>query len=435
MEWHFVGRTQLLETIRRALRDSATGPFVIAGERGSGRTSLVERLIESPEAARYHVVRIVSSDTPADVAARAGDGPGALLVVDDAHLCDHASLLALRELARRRGAAIVATTLAGTPDRRPDPTDCLRFEPGARTLVLQPLTVEEVAALLSEIAGGHVRQATAAALHSASRGNAALLHDLLVGRGLVDRLTRGTGGWELRQVPRWQGRPRRQGTRHLVEATWDAWRGRAFDRAFELCKAAAWCGEEQLVAVPMAHLLLLRGRPLECLRFLDSLGTGAVETTPHLALARALALANGLGKPQAAADFLLRAALAGGVTRPQPLYLAYRAWIMALTGLGTAEPASVDRDDRETALFVHAAQAMAELRLRSERAVFHLRRALALVSGGMEAGPPWLSPHLTACLIDALLLAGRSSEATLLAANFHAAEPASGWEVVSVLAA
>ncbi|NUR86912.1 MAG: hypothetical protein HOY71_22760 [Nonomuraea sp.] len=220
----------------------------------------------------------------------------------------------------------------------------------------------------------------------------------------------------------------------LVEATWEAWRGRAFDRAYELCKATAWCGDQRRIAVPLAHLLLLRGQAADCDRFLDSLPPGTVESTPHLALARAINLACGLGRPAAAAEFLLGAAVRERSSR----YLAYRAWITALTGLTTADTGRTDRDDPESALFAHAAQAMAALRERSDSAVFHLRRALAVLDGGLEAGPPWLAPHLTACLIDALLLAGRTGEATLLAAGFHAGEPASGWDValaVSQLAA
>ncbi|MER6944264.1 AAA family ATPase [Nonomuraea sp. NPDC000554] len=432
MEWHFVGRSQQLETIRAALRDTCAGPIVIAGEPGAGRSALVEQVLESQEAAPYEVVRLRAADITGDITDRvqpAGGGRDLLLVVDDAHLSDHASLLSLRELGRRKLGTVLVTTLTGESARRPDPTDCLRFEPDARSLTLPPFTVAEVAALLARLAGGHVRQATALALHSASRGNAALLHDFLVARGLADRLVRGATGWEFAAVTEWRPRSGQAASlRHLVDATHEAWSGLAFDRAYELCKAAAWCGKGELVAAPLAHLLLLRGRPHDSMRFLDSLPESVVETTPHLALAKAINLACGLGRPGAAAEFLLHAALLGGA-RPQPRYLAYRAWIMALTGRAAEGLGMIDREDRETALFVHAAQAMTTLRVRPDEAVFHLRRALALIAGGMDPGPPWLSPHLTACLIDALLLTGRTGEATLLAAGFHGGEPSSGWDV------
>ncbi|MEU7899591.1 AAA family ATPase [Nonomuraea sp. NPDC049152] len=427
MEWHFVGRSQQLTSIRAALRAARPGSIVITGERGSGRSSLVEQALRSPEAAGYDVVRLDATVTADGIAGRVPSDPvkPLLLVVDDAHLSGHDSLLALRELGRRKIGTVLVTALSGEQARRPDPTDCLRFEPGTRSLALPPFTVGEVAALLSSLAGGHVKQATADALHAATRGNAALLRELLVGRGLGARLSRAHGGWEMQAVTEWRARPGTVGPPlHLVEATWQAWSALCFDRAYELCKAAAWCGMGHLVAVPLAHLLLLRGRPYDSMRFLDSLPAGVVENTPHLALARAINLACGLGSPAAAADFLRRA---GSPSRP--MYDAYRAWVMALTGGGTDGAARIERGDRESALFAHAAQAMVTLRVRPQEAVFHLRRALALLAGGMGAGPPWLTPHLTACLIDALLLAGRSAEATLLATGFHGGEARSGWDV------
>ncbi|MFI7700857.1 ATP-binding protein [Nonomuraea sp. NPDC049480] len=433
MKWHFVGRSEQLATIRLALGAAGRGPIIVTGEPGVGRTRLAEHVLESPEAAAYEIVRLRAGDSPGDIAARvraAAGGRPLLLFMDDAQAGDDARLLALRAAAESapRARALV-TTLSGPAARRPDPVDCLRFEPGAHIVEVPPLTAGEMSALLSGLAGGHVRQATAEALHAATGGNPGLLHEFLVGRGLTERLTRGAAGWEFQCATEWPHAAEPAGaTPHLVRATWEAWAGLAFDRAFELCKAAAWCGEGHTVSVPLAHLLLLRGRGRDSMSFLDSLPDGEVESTPHLVLARAVNLACGQGRPEAAADFLLRTAVSGG-SRPRPLLLAYRAWILALTGRSAGDAGAIERPDRETALFVHAAQAMATLRTRPHEAVFYLRRALALTAGGVEAGPPWLPPHLTACLIDALLLAGRAGEATLLAAGFHRGEPGSGWDV------
>jgi len=41
-----------------------------------------------------------------------------------------------------------------------------------------------------------------------------------------------------------------------------------------------------------------------------------------------------------------------------------------------------------------------------------------------------MRPYLRARLIDALLFAGRISEATAVASDFHAGERTSGWDVV-----
>ncbi|MGH3980171.1 MAG: hypothetical protein ACRDRZ_14400 [Pseudonocardiaceae bacterium] len=70
-------------------------------------------------------------------------------------------------------------------------------------------------------------------------------------------------------------------------------------------------------------------------------------------------------------------------------------------------------------------------------AISQLRPALALADGQRHT-MPWLRPYLNACLIDALLLAGRAREATSYASSFHGGAPGSGWDVavaVSTLAA
>jgi hypothetical protein len=118
--------------------------------------------------------------------------------------------------------------------------------------------------------------------------------------------------------------------------------------------------------------------------------------------------------------------------------LAYRAWILAVTG-NVAKAAEgmdrVTRSDRETAVFVHATRAGIMSALgRANEAVFHFRRALATAES-CPAIPPWLPPYLTACLIDAMMLAGRLKEATAIAGGFHAGEPGSGWEVTVTLSA
>ncbi|MDP4506230.1 ATP-binding protein [Nonomuraea turcica] len=433
MNWHFVGRREQLAMIRTVLRAAGGDPLIVTGEPGAGRTRLVEHVLESGEAARYEIVLLGPRDGAGEIAARVRAVPQdrpLLLVMDDAQDSDDESLLALRAAAGRSPhARVLVTTVSGPAARRPDPVDCLRFEPGACIVDVPPLTAEEVSALLGGLAGGHVRQATADALHAATGGNPGLLREFLVGRGLSERLTRGAAGWEFQCATEWPPPPDpAAATPRLVDATREAWASRAFDRAFELCKAAVWCGEGHAVSVPLAHLLLLRGRGRDSMAFLDSLPDGVVRSTPHLALARAVNLTRGPGGPAAAAEFLLRAAVAAG-PRPRPLLLAYRAWVLALTGRSAGDAGAIERPDRETALFVHAAQAMATLRTRPDEAVFHLRRALALTAGGLEVGPPWLRPHLTACLIDALLLAGRAGEATLLAAGFHGGEPGSGWDV------
>ncbi|MEU9890737.1 hypothetical protein [Sphaerisporangium sp. NPDC051011] len=432
MHWNFVGRNEQLESIRVSLRARVAGPIIIEGERGMGRTALLERALESEEASSFEIVRVEASEPASGVAARVpANGRQLLLVVDDAHLSDHATLLSLRDMCRRGAGTLLVTTAPEGSVPHPDPADSLRFEPHRRNVHLPPLALDDVTTLLADIIGGHVRHATAEALHAASGGSPALLRELITSCDLGVHFVLRNNLWEFREVSTWTSGGTRRSLELLSKATTQAWYELQLERAHELCKAAVWCGAGEMVAPVLAHLLLLHCRAQDVVDFLDSMPDDTVETTPHLALAKAMAMAFGLGQPMGAEDFLLKAALLRG-PRPGGRYLAYRSWIQALTGRGSEGSAgigNVDRDDRETALFVHAARATATIATDPHEAVFHLRRALALGNCGVDAGPPWLSPYITACLIDALLLAGRSGEATLLASDFHGGEQNSGWDV------
>ena len=113
--------------------------------------------------------------------------------------------------------------------------------------------------------------------------------------------------------------------------------------------------------------------------------------------------------------------------------LACRAWLLAVTGSVTKAAAACESmnpgEDREAAMFQRAALATVALSTeRAREAVSHLRRALA-TADTLRAELPWFLPYLTAYLIDALLLAGRLSEATAEAAEFHAGKRGCGWNV------
>src|SRR5215469_15747775 len=117
MSWRFVGRAEQLGQVCRALENPASGPIVLAGEQGMGRTALISRALASADPKNTRIVqinpagsaplsalqaslpgRVPASLTP-DEAARAvgrvlGRAPArVLMVADDAHLMDHASML------------------------------------------------------------------------------------------------------------------------------------------------------------------------------------------------------------------------------------------------------------------------------------------------------------------------------------------------------
>ncbi|HZB32422.1 MAG TPA: ATP-binding protein [Streptosporangiaceae bacterium] len=465
MSWRFVGRTEEIDRIRTALLNGEPGPIVITGESGMGRTAVLARALEYADRERDTVLRVepagdepfaalrphLSAEVSAGSAALGDAVPAAarvlaeraggrrlVVALDDAHLADHASLLALRALSRQGDAVLLATRCTSAAvGHRLDPTDALRYEPGMQTLSLRPLSKDEVAVLLAGVIGGPVYPATTEALHAATGGNPRLLYTLVVENRLVEFLVTHDGGWRLGEAsPAAASADGTVNSGQLVDVVDRAWRELAVDRADELCRLAMWHGVGEQVAAAWVNVLLLRGRAEEGIRFLDSLPAGRVEESVELALGKAMSLAFGVGQVEAASNSLLRAAVRNAERRDR--LLAYRAWILAVTGRAAKAGEAlegVEKSDRETAVFVHATRAAIALGASAaNEAVFHLRRAL-VAAETCPGIPPWLPPYLTACLIDAMLLAGRIGEATTIANGFHGGEPGSGWEIAVMLSA
>jgi hypothetical protein len=449
MPWSFVGRTEQLDRIRTIFTESRSGPVMLVGPPGMGRSRLLtEALARAPLATDDAVLRLepagaapfaalrrllpagfIPTRSPdVDVTGVADELAGRLagrrpvLAVDDAHLVDQHTMRVLRRLRHTHG-ALVLVTAAGTGalPHGPDPLDFLRYEPGARTLHLPPLSADEVTMILTETLGGPVRAATAAALHAATGGNPGLLHDIVVRDRLADALVPHDGVHQLADALPPSG-PAGPAARQVTDAVGRAWQELALDQTDELCRLAAWRGLGDQVAPVWAMVLLLRGQVAASRQVLDTYA----DTSPRAVMTRALVV--GLGQRQVTeADTLLVDAARLDLRHRERL-LACRAWLLAVTRSSTVTPVDPG-DDRETALFRRAAQAVAELTTqRASRAVSHLRRALA-AADCLRAELPWFPPYLTACLIDALLLAGRISEATAEAAEFHAGQRGCGWNV------
>ncbi|HEX5120950.1 MAG TPA: ATP-binding protein [Pseudonocardiaceae bacterium] len=426
---------------------------MITGERGMGRSAVLTEILRDTGSKRDEIVHIepagnnpgaavrgflstmgvVRPATPdlgsalASALADRAAGRRIIVAVDDAHLADQASLLALRDLTRRRTATLVVTRAAAAePVRGPDPSDCLCYERGMLPLRLSALDVDEIGRILADVSGGWPHPATKQAFHTATGGNPALLRDLVAGQ-LLDGAAWHDTGWRLGEPPVAVGC---QGVANprLVDATEQAWQQLTLDRVEELCRLAQWCGIGGRVAAIQATTLLLRGRPTAALRVLDS-----VPDRPSLVLVRAVVLALGCCRPGVAGDLLLAAARDEPALRHRAL--ACRAWLLAVTGNPVELPDGVDRTDRQAALYWRAAQAALALKAgQAPEAVCHLRRAIA-TADVCRVDLPWMPPFLTGCLIDALLLAGRINEATEAASEFHAGKPCCGWDVAVTIAA
>ncbi|MFL6122631.1 ATP-binding protein [Actinophytocola sp.] len=458
MEWHFVGRNRHAEIIRDRLRRPGAGPLVVVGEPRIGRTTLVTRALRSqldeerdqlfelrpgngrPFSSLRHALPPGTPTTGADaqqvaelLSAQAG-GRRPVVLADDAHRADPASMLVLLWLHRHRGAFLLLTHPGADADVRPDPLDCLRYEPGFEYLELPPLSLYEVRVLLAGMLGGPARSATSDALHAATGGNPGLLRDLVLHQALRDHMVQVDGKWALGDTITPGTVLTCRGAEHLLSAVRAAWRELALDRVDDLCRLATWSGLAEHIALIRASVLTFRGRFTEALAMLDE--PVDVSTRPHAALMRAVCLGIGLGRTEEALAVLTAAQQQGVLSRTRSL--AYQGWLLSLSGrMEEAMVVLTDREphtDREATLFVNLASALLALASgRSTEAVGFLRRTLAGAEGVRDA-LPWLTPYLTAYLIDALLLAGRITEATKLAVEFHAAVPSSGWGVVVALA-
>jgi len=460
--WHYVGRAEQLERVRAAFDDATAGPLVISGQRGIGRSALALRALEYVDMRRDHVVRVDPHPSGAPLAALAHVLPAgfdtargrlptvrsaadellrlagqrrAVLLVDDAHLVDHLTMLVLRELVRG-GALVLLTRPACVPT--PDPTECLR---PIQTVHIPPLTVAEVGLLLEGLLDGPVHHACAAALHATSGGNPRELRELLIGARLTELMARQNGLWRLGPCPREHRAldPDVLDPAGVLAAVDAAWSALDLDRTEQLCLLALWAGQGSRIPAVWSATLLVRGRPDEAERFLAGLAGSELDEQAEcrLLITRALNLALGLGQVQTAARVLADAAHHAGRLRGR--LLAHRAWVLTLArqpdvATHAAQLAAHDLGgDREAALMVKTARGVAALQTGSPTAaISQLRPALALADGQRHT-MPWLRPYLNACLIDALLLAGRAREATAYASSFHGGAPGSGWDVAVAL--
>jgi hypothetical protein len=447
MSWPFVGRTEEISVITAALNTSSAGPIVLTGESGIGRSALLTRVLRQSTVDRQ-VVRVAPMgpvpfaalrpyvrslpDAPLGVQvaaavaelARFGGAAPLIVVADDAHLADHATMLVLRTLHRQGHAQLIITRPGELgQSRTPDPTECLRYEREAVTVRLPALNRAEVAEVLTHTIGASVHPATVAALQAASGGNPRALRELVVGGKLLDCLAEQPGGWRLRDAAGHLPAPLMDADAdRLVAATEHAWHELELDQVEELCRLAAWRGAGARITSIWATILLLHGHPRRCIRVLDSIQ----DASPHLALVRAAALGLGLHQPNTASEYLLGTARSVPALRDRAP--AFRAWLLAIAGHRVDVPPA--GGDRQAAVFCGAARAALALTSgRAAEAVGHLRRALAAAEGCRD-DMPWLPPFLMACLIDALLLAGRINEATETAAEFTP-----GKEIAVVIAA
>ncbi len=187
------------------------GAVVLVGQRGIGKTRIARAVSRAriaagatavwlsgsspatdvPWGAIRHLVPGAVDGSPEEQRERAGrvltaGGAEALLIVDDIHLVDHATLDLVTDLVAQGRIRLLATR-AGAPE--PD------WAGGRwRIRTVAPLGIDAVAELLTRTLGGEVTPGTVRALTDASRGNPAVLGDVIE-RSLADGSLEPVGRW------------------------------------------------------------------------------------------------------------------------------------------------------------------------------------------------------------------------------------------------
>jgi DNA-binding CsgD family transcriptional regulator len=231
--WPLVGRHDELDTFRSAFADPGCEGFCVYGPPGVGKTRLADECLDVAKVAGRRVLRATADrsteavpfaavahlmparalaglvgdvfdplifaqlfDTARRVLAPTADESGIpVMLLDDAHILDTASLTLVDRLLGQRAMFCIVTVVAGA--QVPDAvTRWWRDERAAR-IDLTELSEVDVDTLLHIALEGPLDSAASADLWRASRGNVLALRELVLGARAHDVLVRRSGVWSL----------------------------------------------------------------------------------------------------------------------------------------------------------------------------------------------------------------------------------------------
>ena len=203
-------RQQIVRSTRHRIDSGAS--VIIRGHAGIGKTSLIRALRQELIADDVPVVYVVGSlnsrrvpwgvfdavismahqiDSPVQLLRSAvGDG---VLIVDDAHLIDDASAIALHHLAANAHVRLLATVRSGEP--WPDAVRRIWRDGHSELVEVSPLDTSEVQALAEILLGGRVEAATVRLLVRSSEGNPLQLSEIIGASRATGQLRCSGGVW------------------------------------------------------------------------------------------------------------------------------------------------------------------------------------------------------------------------------------------------
>jgi len=225
LTWPLIGRSEELGFIESALSAPEISGVVISGAAGVGKSRVAREALGlfaakgrgvrwaiASSAARTLPLGAFASWAPStetdsrrlvsgviDALTTTSDGTTPVVCVDDAHLLDDLSTFVLHQLVTRRAAKVMVTIRDGE-DIPIGLRDVLKAGQVDR-LVVQPLSRDETAQLLSSTLGGPVDPDAARRLWALTRGNALYLRNIVEQEASDGRLAVHDGRWH------WTGDP------------------------------------------------------------------------------------------------------------------------------------------------------------------------------------------------------------------------------------